>query len=364
MINTDISLVYEVIDENFAKNHLDRRVALRNVSTKFESHLISYPASSSLIRDITIELRDDDDTSNWPILKRLAPQLERLEVHLMDRLWIEGLNIDEYELADNPNRTVSRISANSADVWRRVFDYSSVQFSNLTSITLITTSRIMEHLDGLKRCVPKIIDLTLVSHKCSELDDFVYTPNGLNTDYDNDSSFFDLKALTLSGDSNLCFAADEVVISADALSHLTFHFTDFPVMDTPELFASFLDLTFEEDMWDRMEDTRLVSFSMFGTRTVAFLQAFLEEFTTRKTHPAFWTLTDLYLGQDDLSGELDEESAGWCYPLLQGVSLFPLFPPICPKISKFQIERCADLLDLADSAQTSSCTAHHIPRIL
>lgn len=325
-----------------AEEPLIRRQSLRDVCAKFEAHLAAYSPSSESLRDLTIELRDDDDSAGWPILKRFAPQLRRLEVHMLDRMWLEAHAYDDrYHNANPSSAPVKRKSANTSDVWYRVLDYNTIVFNQLVSLNLAATSRVLDHLAALSRSVPNLLDLTLSSHCYEEIASFNYRSSGINPDSDNDGAFAKLRMLSVTGNSSLLHAVEQILTSALSLAQLFIHQSGRPVRDSPDLLPSLIGM-FGLHSGDASSPT---SFAMIGTRTTAFLHELQQHLNLDGTFDYFSNLRDLYLGQEIING-LGYET--WSYPLLQGVS-FTFSFEIVPNFIRFTE---ADIvLGMADTTQ-------------
>jgi hypothetical protein len=111
-------------------------------------------------------VRDDEDEAGWKILRRFAPQLEEVTIHMFDRLWVlDNLTSSNPNLKDPENRgDVYDEHINTPDVWRRVFDFGRIIFPNLTKLELRCTARVSDHLLRFSPSIPNLESLELDCH--------------------------------------------------------------------------------------------------------------------------------------------------------------------------------------------------------
>lgn len=147
------------------KDYSLRGQQLRLISQRFQRHLDTYTPSCTLVRKLTIEVRDDDLDTGWPQMARLASQLETLEIHIFDRFWHSVAWSDENEVYNE------KIGANCVieRSWARLFNFNkplatSSFLINLTSLTIQATARTFYHFRQIAPHVPGLRELTLGLH--------------------------------------------------------------------------------------------------------------------------------------------------------------------------------------------------------
>ncbi|KAI9639509.1 uncharacterized protein MKK02DRAFT_39815 [Dioszegia hungarica] len=206
------------------------RELLRVRSKRFKDHYRAYPPSAALLSRLIVEVRDDQDQAGWEHIRRFAGQLTSLDIHFRDRQWEAHLE-ERYEgvilRAEHIRRT-----ANTSDVWNRVFDFGVLQLPLVTHLTLACSARITDHFALLAKSTPNLVDLTLACHFGSW--GFEYTP----FDYESQGISMPqtIRRLAVHGDDDSVFhTLANILPLAPGITALVVHLSTDVIPDELEL---------------------------------------------------------------------------------------------------------------------------------
>lgn len=165
---------------------LDRGDARYTTSRELHErfHSIVSSAVGTFVRDLQLEVRDDDREAGWNTLRRTAPNLTQLDIFILDRFrtqpaewgdpWYnadyddsvgeEDDSDDEKDGGGRPDPEAWGMwwegTPDYLEDWSGVLGTPPVRFSNLTKLTMTATSRGLHHLHQLAQLAPNLGDLT------------------------------------------------------------------------------------------------------------------------------------------------------------------------------------------------------------
>lgn len=135
--------------------------------------MTAYPPSLSLVRSLTLELRDDDPQSGWSLLRDVSGQVESLELHICDRYasapGVEAYLADDGEDEESLERwkerwdSVPDLLAN----WEAVLGRNT-RFSHLSHLTFASTARGLANYFGFAHHLPDLVSLVWSCHWSEE----------------------------------------------------------------------------------------------------------------------------------------------------------------------------------------------------
>lgn len=213
--------MYPVCEEYASENEARHEELLR-VNKRFADHLHAYRAARSVITDLTVEVRDDDDALGWELLADHASTIQTAEIHVWDSLWRIGFET----LTDSGDGEEEDIGE-AIDCWR--LSLPDVEFAALTKLTLVTCARLPDHLGGILQLVPCLRDLTVGCHWTPDVS--VYEPYDYL--YFGIPDALLLETLAVYGDEyNVQYVVDAVLPIAPQLRQIVIDISEYAANET------------------------------------------------------------------------------------------------------------------------------------
>lgn len=212
---------------------LARRKAYRQVVTSYEALLSATPIIAESLRSLTVEVRDDDSTSGWNLIKRFGPQLQELNLHIFGRYtqpedvyeyidkyktkispWRDFVGDGEEGVKDEENINQTRwrspdLTMNRGlESWFKPL-FPSIPLVNITNLNLHAAYHCLEHFRFIAPHVPNLRQLALHCHTTDTSFRGTYEPVSLTLE---DLPFHScVESITLTGlDGTVWYALREL----------------------------------------------------------------------------------------------------------------------------------------------------------
>lgn len=189
----------------------------------FKRLLKQYPGAAQGLRQLSVEVTNFSrgEKCGWKVIERYAEQLEELEVIVYDDLWCDGVT-DQYEDSTLKNSAYNLENDKIAEVYPGI-DSETMDFTNLTHLTLAVTARILDHLLNFAHGLPALIELRLGCHfrPDAEFDD-VSPDLFANSMEDSGAEFSSLERLSIGGSDQTASDVLETLLEyTPRLAHIT-----------------------------------------------------------------------------------------------------------------------------------------------